>query len=72
MKRITSACLEQTIRFDTNNDANPQEDFKKFIAGMDRRRTKYEIVDSHPANDGSLIVRVKKQYNTYSTEGYLK
>jgi hypothetical protein len=70
MKRIISACLEQTIRFDTFNEANPQEDFKKFLSTLERNRTKYELVDSQEANDGSLIVKIKKRYTNYSTEGY--
>jgi hypothetical protein len=72
MKRIISACLEQTIRFDTNNEANPKEDLKKLLSSLDRRRTKYELVSSEEAKDGSLIVKIKKKYNNYSTEGYLK
>jgi ATP-dependent RNA circularization protein (DNA/RNA ligase family) len=71
MKRITSACLEQTIRFDTNNEANPKEDFQKFLSSLDKRRTKYELVSSEEAQDGSIIVKIKKRYNNYSTEGYL-
>lgn len=43
MKRITSACLEQTIRFDTYNDAKPEEDLKKFLELMDRKKTKYQL-----------------------------
>ena len=31
MKRIISACLEQTIRFDTYNDADPKLDMKKYF-----------------------------------------
>ncbi len=70
MKRITSACLEQTIRFDTHNDANPQEDFKRFLSQLERNHTKYELVDSQESNDGSVIIKIKKKYNNYSTEGY--
>jgi hypothetical protein len=72
MKRITSACLEQTIRFDTSNEANPQEDYNKFLTSLDRKRTKYEIVDTQNANDGSIIVKIKRKYTNYSTEGYMK
>ena len=72
MKRIISACLEQTIRFDTSKEANPQEDYKRFLATLDRNRTKYEVVDTKEEKDGSLIIKIKKKYNNYSTEGYLK
>lgn len=43
MRRIISACLLQTMRFDTTKEA-----------------------------DGSLVVKIRKQYNSYSTDGYLQ
>lgn len=72
MKRILSACLEQTIRFDTSKDSNPQEDLKKFLSMLDKKRTRYEVMDSQTEKDGSIVVKIKKQYNEYSTEGYMK
>lgn len=71
MKRITSACLEQTIRFDTYNDANPKDDLKRFLELMDRRKTKYQIVDQTENSDGSVVIKLKKQYNAYKTDGYI-
>ncbi len=71
MKRITSACLEQTIRFDTYNDARPEEDLKKFLELLDRRRTRYQVVDQHREADGAIIIRLKKKYNAYKTDGYI-
>ena len=71
VKRITSACLEQTIRFDTYNDANPQEDLKRFLELMDRKNTKYQVVEQNRMDDGSIIIRLKKQYNAYRTDGYI-
>lgn len=71
MKRITSACLEQTIRFDTYNDANPKEDLKRFLELMDRKNTKYQIVDQMENSDGSVMIKIKKQYNAYKTDGYI-
>jgi hypothetical protein len=72
MRRVTSACLQQTMRFDTSKEANPQEDLKKYLSKLDKNRTKYEVVDCQEENDGSLVVKIKKEYNNYSTEGYLK
>ena len=71
MKRITSACLEQTIRFDTYNDAKPEEDLKKFLELMDRKKTKYPLVDQRQESDGTIFIKIKKQYNTYKTDGYI-
>lgn len=71
MKRIISACLEQTIRFDTYNDADPKLDMKKYFEQLDRKRVKYQIVDQQEDADGAMIVRLKKQYNAYRTDGYI-
>lgn len=71
MKRITSACLEQTIRFDTYNDANPKEDLNKFLELLDRKRIKYQVVDQTEEADGTVVLKLKKQYNAYKTVGYI-
>ncbi len=71
MKRIISACLEQTIRFDTYNDARPEEDVKKYLELLDRKRTRYQVVSQERQEDGAVILKLKKQYNSYRTDGYL-
>jgi len=71
MKRIVSACIEQTLCFDTSKEADPQEDFKHFLAFLDKKRIKHEIMDTQIAADGSLIVKIKRRFNKYSTEGYI-
>lgn len=42
-----------------------------YVRHLEKRRTKFEIVDKKEETDGSLIVKIKKRYNTYSTEGYI-
>ena len=37
MKRIIKACLEQTIKFEMN------EEYRKYIADLDKKKTKYKI-----------------------------
>ena len=72
MKRITSACLEQTIRFfDATGTIRPEVELEQYKKKMDRRNTRYEILETNKQEDGSIIIKIKKQYNTYSTEGYL-
>lgn len=72
MKRVISACVEQTLRFDTSKDANPQEDFKQYINMLNKKHTKHEVLDTQTDKDGSIVVKIKKEYNNYSTEGYMK
>ena len=71
MRRITSACLEQTIRFDTLNGADPEKELTMYLDQLNRKRTKYELVEKCTGNDGNLYIRIKKQYNSYKTDGYI-
>jgi hypothetical protein len=65
MKRIISACLEQTVRFET------AEEFAAFSSAMDRKEIKYKIIESADQPDGSVIAKLKKQYNHYDTGSYM-
>lgn len=78
MKRIKSACICQTIHFmlkdGISNDLNKSlvaaevETYKKTL---DRNGTQYRIVDETVQPDGSVIVKVIKQYNTSPVGDYL-
>lgn len=72
MRRIKSACLLQTIRFDTTNGENPKEELEMYCKRLDRRKVKYKVEGTQEQEDGSLLVKIMKQYNTYSTEGYIE
>ncbi len=71
MRRIANACLLQIMKFDTTNDANPDREFIIYCSKLDKKKAKYVIEDKKKEADGSLVVKVKKQYNTYNTAGYL-
>lgn len=71
MRRIMSACLLQTMRFDTTKMANPEQDFQAYCHKLDRENIKYVIENQKVEPDGSLVVKVKKQYNAYQTDGYI-
>lgn len=72
MKRVKAACIMQTLVFSQKEDcgmnreqmrsANRAE-VKRYIQGMDRNRTRYQIVSEEEQEDGSILVRVRKQYN---------
>ena len=71
MRRITSACLLQTMRFDTANDANPKMDYEIYRKKLDKKNIRYAIDEEKTEPDGSIVIKVRKQYNTYGTEGYI-
>lgn len=72
MRRILSACLMQTMRFDTTKEARPEVDFEMFLKKLDKGGVKYVIEEKVTEPDGSLVVKLKKQYNSYPTNGYLE
>lgn len=71
MRRIASACLLQTIRFDTCHDANPQEDLRLYCRKLDKSGTKYEIEEKIQEEDGAIVIKIRKQYNSYPVNGYI-
>ena len=72
MKRVKSACILQTLVFMQKEvcglsknsilETNRRE-FEHYKQTMDRTHTRYQSVSEDPQEDGSIIVRVRKQYN---------
>lgn len=78
MKRIKAACLEQTVHFQLKEDMPhgeavkyAQAEFEHYLARMDRSRTAYQILEKTEQPDGSIIVKLKKQYNGYDCSPYM-
>ena len=78
MKRIKAACLEQTIHFMLKEDL-PHDDavqfvkaeYEHYLAQLERNRTQYRILEKTEQPDGSLLVKLKKQYNSYDCTPYM-
>ena len=78
MKRIKAACLEQTIHFLLKEDLPREEavrfaeaEYTHYLAQMDRNRTPYRILEQTEQPDGSILVKLKKQYNGYDCKPYM-
>ena len=78
MKRIVSACLEQAIHFQLKDGMarsiaarNVKEDYQNYKKQLERSNVKYVIVDEKEQPDRSIIVKIKKQYNSYKCDGYI-
>ncbi len=72
MKRVKSACILQTLVFMQKPELNyskdraqkfNEEEFEHYKATLERAKTRYQIVGTKIEEDGSLVVRVRKQYN---------
>lgn len=79
MKRIKAACLEQTIHFQIKEDLVPHEtavrlmhdEYAGYKSQLDRKGTKYVITEEQTQPDDSIIIKIKRQYNTYDCGDYL-
>lgn len=72
MKRVKAACILQTLVFMQKEDCGLSKNsiletnrrgFEHYKQTMDRTHTRYQIVSEEEQEDGSIIVRVRKQYN---------
>ena len=71
MRRIISACLQQTMRFDTLNDVDPRKELEAYCEKLKKDNTKYVIEEEKTEPGGALVIKIRKQYNAYKTDGYL-
>ena len=78
MRRVKYACLEQTLHFSLRDALTPEEtnrlvrvEYDQYKADLERKRIPYKIVSETVQLDGSIIVKVKKQYNAHDCGDYL-
>ena len=78
MKRIQSACICQTLHFILKEDLPHdhaarlvKEEVEKYKATLDRKRTKYKIVEQTVQPDDSIIIKIIKQSNMNPVGNYL-
>lgn len=78
MKRIQSACICQTLHFTQKDDVEHdraakwnKEEVEKYKKSLERNRTQYKIIEENEQSDGSIIIKVIKQYNTSPVGDYM-
>ncbi|MBQ9262841.1 MAG: hypothetical protein IJ189_01360 [Clostridia bacterium] len=73
MKRIQAACIYQTLLFSQKPDAGytreqaldiSRREVEHYKHQLERTQTRYQITDQKEQEDGSILIRVRKQYNT--------
>lgn len=72
MKRVKSACILQTLVFSQKPELNYSkerslklnyEEVEHYKASLERAKTRYQIVSTAEQDDGSVLIKVRKQYN---------
>lgn len=78
MRRIQAACLEQTVHFQLKDGlAHDQaiqlvkEEYEAYRMHLERRKTRHKILEEQTLPDGSIIIKIKKQYNDHNCGTYL-
>ncbi len=78
MKRIQAACICQTLHFLLKEDTEQswaakqvQQEVQHYKEGLDKNGTQYRIVEEATQPDGSVILKIIKQYNSSPVGDYL-
>lgn len=78
MKRVKAACICQTLHFMLKEDISReqavklvQEEVLQYRRTLERNRTQYKIVEEQTQPDGSILLKVIKQYNSSPVGNYL-
>ena len=78
MKRIQAACLEQTLHFQLKEGldhdlavSEVQAEYEKYKRQLERAKVRYKIIEETVQDDGSILLKIKKQYNGYEVGEYL-
>lgn len=78
MKRVKAACICQTLHFMLKEDVDHdyavrlvKEEVEHYKKGLERNHTQYKIVEETTQADGSVMMKVIKQYNSSAVGDYL-
>ena len=78
MKRVKAACIIQTLHFllkeEVGHDYAVQlvsEEVKKYKEQLNKNKVQYKILSEETQADGSVIIEIKKQYNSSPTGNYM-
>lgn len=78
MKRVKAACLMQTLHFQLKEDVDHdlavrtvRDEVAHYKAQLERNHTAYKIDEELVQPDGSILIRIRKQYNAVNPGTYL-
>lgn len=79
MKRVQAACICQTLHFMLKEDVEHglavkqvKEEVENYKNTLTRNRTQHKIIEESPQPDGSVIIKIIKQYNQSPVGDYLQ
>lgn len=79
MKRVKAACICQTLHFMLKEDTPcdyavklVDEEVAAYKASLEKHNTLYKITEESREEDGSIILKIIKQYNQSPVGTYLE
>ena len=79
MKRVQAACICQTLHFFQKDEPRKPvqeklaiEELEKYKQSLKRNNTKFRVLEEKKQDDGSIIIKIIKQYNNSPVGDYLK
>lgn len=79
MKRVKAACICQTLHFMLKEDVGHdyavklvKEELEHYKKKLEQNKTQYRIVEEMLQTDGSIMIKIIKQYNQSPVGDYLK
>lgn len=78
MKRIRFACLSQTVHFERNEKLGQEEATRmallergRYLKRLEETGTAYRIDQQYQLEDGTPVLVLRRQYNSYAPGDYL-
>ncbi len=78
MKRIKAACICQTLHFMLKENVGRdyalklvQEEVSHYKQSLERNHIQYKILEENTLEDGSIMIKIIKQYNQSPVGDYL-
>lgn len=78
MKRVKAACICQTLHFMLKDGMDHlyavkqvKEEVEAYKKYLERNHTQYKIVEQTEQPDGSILIKIIKQYNATPVGDYL-
>ncbi|MCD8381811.1 MAG: hypothetical protein LUC39_09735 [Clostridiales bacterium] len=78
MKRIKFACLSQTVHFERNEKLGQEEATRmallerdRYLKRLEETGTAYRIDQQYQLEDGTPVLVLRRQYNSYAPGDYL-
>ena len=78
MKRVKADCICQTLHFALNDDLGHdyavklvKEEVENYKSSLNRKQIKRKIISEETLPDGSVMIKIIKQYNTSPVGDYM-